>query len=227
MNKIFTAISQEHHADQITHWLLLHFSCPHPQITLTKWDENHGNISSVHFGSEMAVVLNDYETIKVGFVDQAEAFSGRPYTFVFEVLLNNSPRNVGQAEGASARDQRRFLLKSFRDLGVSISRLEQFCLEEAESLVLLLVRYPHVQSKLSTRSGLIGELHGDDRASLPYADSALQKRFSWKLGVAQISHFCIELSARCILSRLFYSQTPELYWICGMCIATNGNGMRL
>ena len=65
--------------------LQLDESAPHK--TLTEWSVKYGPVYAMNLFGKDVVVLNSYEAIHEAAVLKANAFSGRPKSFLFEVNI--------------------------------------------------------------------------------------------------------------------------------------------
>ncbi|XP_055350670.1 cytochrome P450 18a1-like [Paramacrobiotus metropolitanus] len=103
-----------------------------PHITLMKMAQQYGRVFRLHMGLDLAVVLNDYESIKKAF--NLEESTGRPRDTIADYLFG---RNVGLAfsEGSLWKEHRRFALSALRDLGMGKSWLQEQILDETELLI--------------------------------------------------------------------------------------------
>uniref|UniRef100_T1JCH9 Cytochrome P450 n=1 Tax=Strigamia maritima TaxID=126957 RepID=T1JCH9_STRMM len=93
-----------------------------PYLRVTELGKKYGNVISFYLGSVLVVVLNDYTAIKEAFVKQGNIFSGKPKTNIFR--FNNAVRGLMVAEGETASQHRRFILSSFKDVGMGKTSLE-------------------------------------------------------------------------------------------------------
>ncbi|OQV15855.1 Cytochrome P450 2J2 [Hypsibius exemplaris] len=115
-----------------------------PQDTLLKLGEKYGNILSIYMGPQLTIVLNDYEAIKSAFTGQADVFAGRAVGFVFRFLSmgdDGKVHGITLAEGEIWKTTRRFMLQTFRDLGMGKSKLQDRILDEAEYLTNIFAKH--------------------------------------------------------------------------------------
>ncbi|OQV15219.1 Cytochrome P450 2J2 [Hypsibius exemplaris] len=111
------------------------FFGPNPQDTFLELGKKYGNVFSLYMGPKLAIVLNDYESIKAAFTGQADNFAGRGDGFVFRYIMTGRDgkiHGIALGEGEIWRTTRRFMLQTFRDLGMGKSKLQDRILDEAD-----------------------------------------------------------------------------------------------
>ncbi|XP_050404552.1 cytochrome P450 2D3 [Patella vulgata] len=88
--------------------------------------EKHGDIFRIYFGSQLMIVLNDFESVDEAFVKQKDVFSIRPAKKLWSVnrTIQNG-KGVIWSSGQEWKDARRMALHTLRDLGVGKSTLEE------------------------------------------------------------------------------------------------------
>ncbi|OQV14575.1 Cytochrome P450 2U1 [Hypsibius exemplaris] len=110
---------------------------PQPQDTLMELGKRYGNVLSFRMGSQLAIVLNDYEAIKAAFSEQADVFAGRGGGFVSRYIRSGSTgktHGVGAPQGNTWKEGRKFMLQTFRDLGMGKSHLQESIIAEANCI---------------------------------------------------------------------------------------------
>ncbi|OWA51245.1 putative Cytochrome P450 2J2 [Hypsibius exemplaris] len=116
----------------------LPFLGPHPRNTFNRLGKKYGNIFSFYLGSRLAVVLNDHQAITAALQEQAEVFSGRAGGFVASYLrtgVERATHGIGTPGGSTFKEGRKFMLQTFRDLGMGKSKLQGSIIQEANGLV--------------------------------------------------------------------------------------------
>ncbi|GAV00007.1 hypothetical protein RvY_10925-3 [Ramazzottius varieornatus] len=114
------------------------FFGPNPQHKFLKFKEKYGKIFSMYMGTQLTIVLNDYSAVKEAFITQGEIFSGRAAGFVFEYISRGKDGKIHGFfldSGEKVKKARRFILQTFRDLGMGKDRMQNCILEEAETLI--------------------------------------------------------------------------------------------
>lgn len=106
-----------------------------PHIGLTKLGEKYGSVFSVSFGASgpPCIVLNDWKSMKEALVDKAEAFLGRPQTFLIKKFFRAS--GIVFAEGELWKENRRFALHHLRNLGFGKTSMETIIADEIQQLL--------------------------------------------------------------------------------------------
>ncbi|OQV15864.1 Cytochrome P450 2J2 [Hypsibius exemplaris] len=108
-----------------------------PQDTFLTLGKKYGNVFSLYMGPKLTIILNDYEAIKAAFSGQADIFGARADSFVFRYISTGEDgklHGIGMTEGEVWKTNRRFMLQTFRDLGMGKSKLQDKILEEAEHM---------------------------------------------------------------------------------------------
>ncbi|XP_055332149.1 cytochrome P450 2J6-like [Paramacrobiotus metropolitanus] len=109
-----------------------------PPAKLLKLKKRYGKVMSMSFGPQLTIVLNDYEAVKEAFIKQGDLFTGRPSTFMLDLLVekfrDGRPHGIGALEGNEWKQTRRFILQTLRNLGMGKNAIENRILEEAEHL---------------------------------------------------------------------------------------------
>lgn len=101
-----------------------------PYFDLQRLAKKYGNVFSLRLGSAYVVVLNDFESIKEAFAQ--DAFMGRPEESPF--TLNKETLDTEAFNGLPWKEQRRFSLHMLRDLGFGKSKMEGHIQEEINEL---------------------------------------------------------------------------------------------
>ncbi|XP_055331313.1 cytochrome P450 2B15-like [Paramacrobiotus metropolitanus] len=108
---------------------------PSPQDALYDLRKQYGNIFSMYLGPNLTIVLNDYKAIKAAYIDQADIFSGRADGFIRTHASAGSDgeiHGIATLEGELWKISRRFMLQTFRNLGMGKNRIQEQILEEAD-----------------------------------------------------------------------------------------------
>ncbi|KFO88795.1 Cytochrome P450 2J6, partial [Buceros rhinoceros silvestris] len=100
---------------------------------LMKLAKTHGNILTVWFGWVPVVVLNGYRAVKDGMTTHPEDVSGRLVSPFFRAMARG--KGIMLATGHTWKQQRRFALRTLRNLGLGKRGLEHRVQEEACYLV--------------------------------------------------------------------------------------------
>uniref|UniRef100_A0A2P2I3B0 Cytochrome P450 2L1-like n=1 Tax=Hirondellea gigas TaxID=1518452 RepID=A0A2P2I3B0_9CRUS len=112
-------------------------SLPPLQMPITQHLSNlkkqYGNIITTKWGSIPIVVLADYQLIKKAF--NHPDFQGRPNLFSFQLYSYFRNYGVGNSVGKVWADNRRFLLRHLRTLGMGKTHAEDSIQYEAKMLV--------------------------------------------------------------------------------------------
>ncbi|GAB6023744.1 hypothetical protein CHUAL_008500 [Chamberlinius hualienensis] len=102
-----------------------------PHITLDKLAQKFGNIYYVYMGSQLSLVLNDFESIKQAFLTQGDTFAGRCHLTEFEDI-NGEISGIIMTDGEFWKQHRRFILRNLRDSGVGKLTIEPLILNEIQ-----------------------------------------------------------------------------------------------
>ncbi|KAJ7402741.1 hypothetical protein BTVI_83781 [Pitangus sulphuratus] len=93
----------------------------------------HGNIFTLWFGWAPVVVLNGFQAVKDGMTTHPEDVSGRLVSPFFRAMAKG--KGIMLATGHTWKQQRRFALRTLRNLGLGKKGLEHRVQEEAHYLV--------------------------------------------------------------------------------------------
>ncbi|GAB6023745.1 hypothetical protein CHUAL_008501 [Chamberlinius hualienensis] len=102
-----------------------------PNITMDKLAKKFGNIYYVYMGSQLSLVLNDFESIKQAFLTQGDTFAGRCHLTEFE-NTNGEISGVVMTDGEFWKQHRRFIIRNLRDNGVGKLTIEPLILNEIQ-----------------------------------------------------------------------------------------------
>ncbi|XP_055938576.1 cytochrome P450 18a1-like [Argiope bruennichi] len=102
------------------------FMSSKPYVDLQKLGETYGSVFSLQLGTQYCVILDDYQSTKDAFAQ--DAFMGRPPENPFD--LRKATLETGAFNGLPWKEQRRFSLQMLRDLGFGKPRLEDMIKEE-------------------------------------------------------------------------------------------------
>ncbi|XP_075365183.1 cytochrome P450 2J4-like [Mycteria americana] len=100
---------------------------------LMKLAKIHGNIFTLWFGRVPVIVLNGFQAVKDGMTMHPEDVSGRLVSPFFRAMAKG--RGIMLATGHTWKQQRRFALRTLRNLGLGKRGLEHRVQEEARYLV--------------------------------------------------------------------------------------------
>ncbi|NXY35082.1 CP2J6 protein, partial [Pomatorhinus ruficollis] len=100
---------------------------------LMKLAKTHGNIFTLWFGWAPVVILNGFQAVKDGMTTHSEDVSGRPVSPMFRAMAKG--KGIMLATGHTWKQQRRFALRTLRNLGLGKRGLEHRVQEEAHYLV--------------------------------------------------------------------------------------------
>ncbi|XP_069590375.1 cytochrome P450 2K1-like isoform X2 [Ranitomeya imitator] len=104
-----------------------------PHESLMQLSEKYGEVFTLHFGPKKMVILAGYKIIKEALVTQAEDFSERPTTPLFDILSNG--HGVLFSNGETWRSMRRFMLSTLRDFGMGKKSMEARIQDELMPLI--------------------------------------------------------------------------------------------
>uniref|UniRef100_A0A8C9FBB4 Uncharacterized protein n=1 Tax=Pavo cristatus TaxID=9049 RepID=A0A8C9FBB4_PAVCR len=96
---------------------------------LMKLAKTYGNVFTLWFGWAPVIILNGFEAVKDGMTTHPEDVSGRL------VILPCMDSGIMLATGHTWKQQRRFALKTLRNLGLGKRGLEERVQEEAHHLL--------------------------------------------------------------------------------------------
>ncbi|MEE6460478.1 hypothetical protein FKM82_000983 [Ascaphus truei] len=101
----------------------------YPHIVLTNMAKVYGKIYSLFIGSQLIVILDDFDTVKDALVNHSEVFSDRPS--VPQVTIITKRKGIVFASyGPIWRQQRRFSHSTLRHFGLGKLSLEPIIIEE-------------------------------------------------------------------------------------------------
>ncbi|XP_029456168.1 cytochrome P450 2C3-like isoform X1 [Rhinatrema bivittatum] len=104
-----------------------------PYKTLMELGEKYGEVFTIYFGPQPAVVLYGYDSLKDALIGQAEDFSGRAILPVFERITHR--QGLVFSNGLHWKEQRKFTLTTLTDFGMGKKSIEERVTEEAKILV--------------------------------------------------------------------------------------------
>ncbi|GAU95786.1 hypothetical protein RvY_07343 [Ramazzottius varieornatus] len=102
-----------------------------PHLSLTEMAKKYGNVFHIRFSTDLCYVLNDYDSIKKAFSN--DAFSGRIRGTIVDLFTKNY--GLIMSDGELWKEHRRFALSTLRDLGMGKSWLQERILEEVELML--------------------------------------------------------------------------------------------
>ncbi|XP_061453208.1 cytochrome P450 2G1-like [Rhineura floridana] len=112
---------------------LLHLKGPSLLHSLLKLREQYGNVFTIYVGSQRAVVLCGYQTVKAALVDQAEEFGARAELPLVE--KTSKGHGIFFSNGENWRQIRRFALTTLRNFGMGKRSIEERIQEEIKFLM--------------------------------------------------------------------------------------------
>lgn len=101
-----------------------------PHKKLGEIGKKYGDIFSLYYGAYPIVVLNTLPIIKEAF--RKDIFSGRPNHLL---AMELSKDGITFNDGVAGYEQRRFTLKTLRDLGFGKESMEKLIEEEVKELI--------------------------------------------------------------------------------------------
>ncbi|XP_054167753.1 cytochrome P450 2C31-like [Oppia nitens] len=97
--------------------------------TFVEWSKKYGPVIGLQMGSSPTIILNDWPSIKDAF--SQDTTLARPKDNIFSII---GPEGFGSMSGQVWREQRRFLLHKFRDLGFGKTSMEDHIIDEINHL---------------------------------------------------------------------------------------------
>lgn len=88
---------------------------PRRYVTLTELSRTHGDVMMLPLFTTQVLVLSSYDALQEAFVNQADAFSGRPQFRFLNKLINKS--GIVLTDGDTWLQHRRFALRTLRNFG--------------------------------------------------------------------------------------------------------------
>ncbi|XP_003411201.2 cytochrome P450 2J2-like [Loxodonta africana] len=113
-------------------FFVLGFEKP-PHVVLQKLVKKYGNLLSLEFGTLHTVTVSGLPLIKEVLANQDQNFLGRPKSAIRERVFKK--HGLFMSNGQEWKEQRRFALRTLRDLGLGKTRLEERIQEEAHHLI--------------------------------------------------------------------------------------------
>ncbi|XP_043922166.1 cytochrome P450 2D15-like [Protopterus annectens] len=104
-----------------------------PHLRATELSKKFGKLYSLQFGWENVVVVNGFDAVKELLIKKSEECADRPH-LPFNDILGYTENNEGiifARYGRSWKEQRRFILSTFRNFGLGKKSLEDKITEEA------------------------------------------------------------------------------------------------
>ncbi|KAF8792511.1 Cytochrome P450 2U1 like protein [Argiope bruennichi] len=109
----------------------LPFITSKPHLEFSRLEKKYGPVFSLKLGSENVIILNDFQSSRDAFLQ--DAFMGRPPNSAFKA--NKETDRTQAINGMPWRDQRRFSLRLLRDLGFGKSKLDEMIREELDEVL--------------------------------------------------------------------------------------------
>ncbi|CAL1262528.1 unnamed protein product [Larinioides sclopetarius] len=107
------------------------FMSSKPYEDLLKLGKTYGGVYSLQLGSQYCIILDDYQSTKDAFAQ--DAFMGRPPENLFD--LKKATLETGAFNGLPWKEQRRFSLQMLKDLGFGKSHIEDMIKEEIRDML--------------------------------------------------------------------------------------------
>ncbi|XP_071516546.1 methyl farnesoate epoxidase-like [Panulirus ornatus] len=104
-----------------------------PHKLFSRFSSTYGPVVGLYFGTQPAAIVNGWEAVKESIYN--EDLNGRPELLLLTLMYNTTRRGVMFTEKEHWREQRRFVLHHFRNLGFGKRSHEAVVLEEASELV--------------------------------------------------------------------------------------------
>ncbi|XP_053311586.1 cytochrome P450 2U1 [Spea bombifrons] len=101
----------------------------YPHIVLTNMAKTYGKMYSLYIGTQLIVILNDFDTVKDAMVNHSEVFSDRP-SVPMVTIITKRKGIVFASYGPVWRQQRRFSHSTLRHFGLGKLSLEPKINEE-------------------------------------------------------------------------------------------------
>uniref|UniRef100_A0AC34Q533 Cytochrome P450 n=1 Tax=Panagrolaimus sp. JU765 TaxID=591449 RepID=A0AC34Q533_9BILA len=110
-----------------------------------QWKKKFGSVYTFWFGNNPAVCLADYKIIKETIIDNSETFSARSTLDDLIQVVRGGHYGVVETSGPLWREQRRFMLHTFRDFGMEtiIDNSETFSARSTLDDLIQVVRGGH------------------------------------------------------------------------------------
>uniref|UniRef100_A0A914PN03 Cytochrome P450 n=1 Tax=Panagrolaimus davidi TaxID=227884 RepID=A0A914PN03_9BILA len=103
-------------------------------VQIQKWKKEYGDIHTIWFGDQAIVTLHDIPTILETFVKDGETYAGRPRQ-KWDDIIREGNNGVVVSEGPKWRENRRFALHVFRNLGLGRNIMQERVLVEVTSFI--------------------------------------------------------------------------------------------
>lgn len=124
-----------------------------PHKTFSKLSQRYGPVFRIYMGNKLTIILNDYESVKETFVQQADVFSGRPKNLMFSALPHEE-YNIVVTDGPKWKEHRRFALSILRDCGLGKVSYEQLIMGEIQQCLAEIKKFNGEPTDLSNILGL-------------------------------------------------------------------------
>ena len=92
---------------------------------LEKFQEDYGDIYTVWLGGTPVVAVNDYPTIEKEFIRNGSAYAGRDFATLYLEVSRGGPYGITMIDGPVWKEQKKFALNAFRNLGVGKDVMQQ------------------------------------------------------------------------------------------------------
>uniref|UniRef100_A0AC34FN43 Cytochrome P450 n=1 Tax=Panagrolaimus sp. ES5 TaxID=591445 RepID=A0AC34FN43_9BILA len=102
---------------------------------IKKFHNTYGDLHTIWFGDTPVVSVNDFPTIVEKFVKNGDSVSGREESTLFLEVTKNGPYGITFIDGPLWKEQRKFGLKTLRDLGMGKDVMQEKVLHEVSCLL--------------------------------------------------------------------------------------------
>ena len=102
---------------------------------MLRWRKKYGPVFTFWFGNNPAICVADYKTIKETMLDDGETYSGRSTLDDLIKLVRGGHYGVVETSGWLWKEQKRFMLHTFRDFGMGKNLMQQKILDEVAYLI--------------------------------------------------------------------------------------------
>ncbi|KAK8744980.1 hypothetical protein OTU49_000382, partial [Cherax quadricarinatus] len=105
--------------------------CFHKQAT--QLSSTYGNVIGLYFGTKANVVVNGWDAVKDSLLN--DQLNGRPENLIYNIIFDGKQRGMLYVEKDFFKEQRRFTLHQFRNLGFGKQSSKEVIHEEVNDLI--------------------------------------------------------------------------------------------